>query len=142
MRVDKLTMAHSIEARVPFLDHDRGRVRHGGASSYKLSDGLGKKDSQKDGRALCRSRPPLPPQAGFRGAHGQVVSAPCFGRALPLALEQSHLYNSTVLLNRDYVMGLLRGQVGGTINCGFHLWTVMNAVFGHQRWIDKQRAVA
>ena len=29
MRVDKLTMAHAVEARVPFLDHDGSSSRPG-----------------------------------------------------------------------------------------------------------------
>jgi 2-polyprenyl-3-methyl-5-hydroxy-6-metoxy-1,4-benzoquinol methylase len=39
-------------------------------------------------------------------------------------------------------MRLLRGQVDGSLNYGFHLWTVMNAVFWHERWIGKQQAAS
>ena len=56
-------------------------------------------------------------------------------------MENSNLYTEGYI-NSEYVMGLLRGQVEGTVNYGFHLWTVMNAVFWHERWICKQRAVA
>ena len=43
MRVDKLTMAHSIEARVPFLDHDVVDFATKLPPSYKLADATGKK---------------------------------------------------------------------------------------------------
>src|SRR5262249_52771068 len=42
MRVDKLTMAHSVEARVPFLDHDIVNFAMRLPPSYKLRDGIGK----------------------------------------------------------------------------------------------------
>ncbi|TAN56508.1 MAG: asparagine synthase (glutamine-hydrolyzing), partial [Magnetospirillum sp.] len=42
MRVDKMTMAHSIEARVPFLDQDVVDFATRLPPSYKLCDGIGK----------------------------------------------------------------------------------------------------
>jgi len=42
MRVDKMTMAHSIEARVPFLDHDVVEFATRLPNCYKLADGVGK----------------------------------------------------------------------------------------------------
>src|SRR5262252_1734193 len=42
MRVDKLTMAHAVEARVPFLDHDVVEFATRIPSSYKLRDSVGK----------------------------------------------------------------------------------------------------
>jgi asparagine synthase (glutamine-hydrolysing) len=42
MRVDKLTMAHAVEARVPFLDHDVVEFAMKLPPSYKLSDATGK----------------------------------------------------------------------------------------------------
>jgi asparagine synthase (glutamine-hydrolysing) len=141
MRVDKMTMAHSIEARVPFLDHDLVEFAMRVPPSYKLSDGLGKKILKKmaerhvDHDLLYRRK------QGFGAPMDKWFQDPNFGRRCLSALEQSDLYREG-FLNRDYVMGLLRGQVGGSINYGFHLWTVMNAVFWHERWIGKQRAVA
>ena len=56
MRVDKMTMAHSIEARVPYLDHDIVEFARRCPPSYKLKDGLGKRIIEKSGRAVRRSR--------------------------------------------------------------------------------------
>src|SRR5207248_7074853 len=47
MRVDKLTMAHAVEARVPFLDHDVVDFAMRLPPSYKLRDGLGKRILKK-----------------------------------------------------------------------------------------------
>jgi asparagine synthetase B (glutamine-hydrolysing) len=49
--LDTLTMAHSVEARVPFLDHDVVDFATKLPASYKLSDATCKKDSQEGGRA-------------------------------------------------------------------------------------------
>ena len=73
MRVDKLTMAHSIEARVPFLDHDVVEFATRLPPSYKLSDATGKKMLENRSRALSRPRHDLPAEAGLRRAHGRLV---------------------------------------------------------------------
>jgi asparagine synthase (glutamine-hydrolysing) len=141
MRVDKMTMAHSIEARVPFLDHDLVEFAMRVPPSYKLSDGLGKKILKKMAERYVDHDLLYRRKQGFGAPMDKWFQDPNFSRRCLSALEQSEL-NREGYLNRDYVMSLLRGQIDGTLNYGFHLWTVMNAVFWHERWIGKQRAVA
>jgi asparagine synthase (glutamine-hydrolysing) len=139
MRVDKMTMAHSIEARVPFLDHDLVEFAMKLPPSYKLSEGLGKKILKKlaenyvDHDLLYRRK------QGFGAPMDKWFQEPNFGRQCIDALERSFLYTEG-FFDRDYIMGLLRGQVEGRINYGFHLWTVMNAVFWHERWMGSRSA--
>jgi len=134
MRVDKMTMAHSVEARVPFLDHDLVEFAMKLPPSYKLANGVGKRLLKKlaepyvDHDLLYRRK------QGFGAPMDKWFMEPNFGRRCLDALENSALYREGYL-NRDYVMGLLRAQVEGRLNYGFHLWTVMNAVFWHERWI-------
>jgi asparagine synthase (glutamine-hydrolysing) len=59
MRVDKMTMAHSIEARVPFLDHDVVHFARRLPNAYKLANGVGKKILKKGLRTVCRRRSDL-----------------------------------------------------------------------------------
>jgi asparagine synthase (glutamine-hydrolysing) len=136
-----MTMAHSIEARVPFLDHDLVEFAMRVPPSYKLSNGVGKKILKKMAERYVDPDLLYRRKQGFGAPMDKWFQDPNFGRRCLSALEQSDLYREG-FFNRDYVMGLLRGQVGGTINCGFHLWTVMNTVFWHERWIGQQRAVA
>ena len=42
MRVDKLTMANAVEARVPFLDHEVVELAMAMPQSEKIRDGIGK----------------------------------------------------------------------------------------------------
>ena len=141
MRVDKMTMAHSIEARVPFLDHDLVSFAMRLPPSYKLSDGIGKRllktvaEPYVDHDLLYRRK------QGFGAPMDKWFQEPNFGKRCIAALENSELVREGYL-DREYITGLLRGQVEGKINYGFHLWTVMNAVFWHERWISPRRAVA
>ena len=59
MRVDKLTMAHAVEARVPFLDHDLVEFAMRLPLSYKLRDGVGKRPVYV-ARSPYPSRPMVP----------------------------------------------------------------------------------
>ncbi|HWG03824.1 MAG TPA: asparagine synthase C-terminal domain-containing protein, partial [Beijerinckiaceae bacterium] len=134
MRVDKMTMAHSIEARVPFLDHDLVEFAMKLPPSYKLADGIGKRLLKKlaepyvDHDLLYRRK------QGFGAPMDKWFMEPNFGKRCIDALEKSALYREGYF-DRDYIMGLVRGQVEGRVNWGFHLWTVMNAVFWHERWM-------
>jgi asparagine synthase (glutamine-hydrolysing) len=139
MRVDKMTMAHGIEARVPFLDHDIVEFAMRLPPSYKLADGVGKRILKKlaepyvDHDLLYRRK------QGFGAPMDKWFMEPSFGARCIDALERSALCRDGYL-DRNYVVGLLRAQVEGRINWGFHLWTIMNAVFWHERWIERRLA--
>lgn len=139
MRVDKMTMAHSIEARVPFLDHDVVDFAMRLPPSYKLADGLGKRMLKKIAEPYVDHDLLYRRKQGFGAPMDKWFQEPTFGKRCLSALENSAIYRDG-FVDREYVMGLLRGQVEGRINYGFHLWTVMNAVFWHERWIERRLA--
>lgn len=139
MRVDKMTMAHSIEARVPFLDHDVVDFAMRLPPSYKLADGLGKRLLKKVAEPYVDHDLLYRRKQGFGAPMDKWFQEPTFGKRCLAALENSAIYRDG-FVDREYVMGLLRGQVEGRINYGFHLWTVMNAVFWHERWIERRLA--
>jgi asparagine synthase (glutamine-hydrolysing) len=141
MRVDKMTMAHSIEARVPFLDHDLVEFAMRLPPSYKLSEGLGKRILKKlaepyvDHDLLYRRK------QGFGAPMDKWFQEAGFGHECIAALERSALLREGYL-NKEYIIRLLKDQVSGRVNYGFHLWTIMNAVFWHERWIARSPAAA
>jgi asparagine synthase (glutamine-hydrolysing) len=141
MRVDKMTMAHSIEARVPFLDHDVVEFAMRLPPTYKLADGLGKKILKKLAEPYVEHDLLYRRKQGFGAPMDKWFQEPTFGRKCLAALERSPLYREG-FFDREYIMGLLRGQVEGRLNYGFHLWTIMNAVFWHERWIDRAPAAS
>jgi len=70
LRVDKLMMAHSVEARVPFLDHNVVELALSIDSRYKRQGGIEKyvlrKAVEKD----------LPPEVAYRAKYGNIGSQP------------------------------------------------------------------
>jgi len=135
MRVDKMTMAHSIEARVPFLDQDLVEFAMRLPLSYKLENGVGKRivktaaEPYVDHELLYRRK------QGFGAPMDKWFTEDRFGKKCLAAYERSQL-RKRGFFNDEYLRGLLRNQVEGRINSGFHLWTIMNAVLWYEHWMD------
>jgi asparagine synthase (glutamine-hydrolysing) len=134
MRVDKLTMAHSIEARVPFLDHDVVEFANRVPAAYKLQNGVGKSLLKKaaapylDHDLLHRRK------QGFGAPMEAWFQEGDFGRRCLAAFERSEIRKQGFLDN-DYFVSLLKQQIGGHGGYSFQLWTVLNAVLWHESWI-------
>ena len=135
MRVDKLTMAHAVEARVPFLDHDVVEFATALPPSYKLSDATGKKILK------TAAAPYLDPDMIYRQKQG--FGAPMeewfregdFGARCLAAFERSALRREG-FIDGEYFTGLLKDQIAGRASASFQLWTVMNAVLWHASWVE------
>ncbi|HKO62706.1 MAG TPA: asparagine synthase (glutamine-hydrolyzing) [Pyrinomonadaceae bacterium] len=135
MRVDKITMATSVEARVPFLDHHLVEYAMDLPRSFKVEGSSGKhilKQSLEEilPHDLLYSRKRgfgAPVREWFRNALGGWFD--------------SHLMNSTMrrrnFLNYDFVAHLLEQHRKGSQDWGFHLWTLLNLSLWYERWIDR-----
>jgi len=135
MRVDKITMATSVEARVPFLDHHLVEYAMGLPRSLKVEGSSGKhilKRSLEDilPHDLLYSRKRgfgAPVREWFRNALGDWFD--------------SHLMNSSMrkrdFLDYDFVAQLLAQHRRGKSDWGFHLWTLLNLSLWYERWIDR-----
>lgn len=134
MRVDKLTMAHSVEARVPFLDHDVVDFAMRLPPSYKLRDGIGKWLLKKVAepyveRDLIHRR-----KQGFGAPMEEWFRDPQFGQRCLDAFERSAL-RAEGYFDDDFVRGMLRTQIASGGGHSFHLWTLMNAILWHESWV-------
>ena len=58
-----------------------------------------------------------------------------FGKRCLDAFQSSEIKKRGYFDN-EFVERLLQDQVSGRTNYGFHLWTIMNVVFWHERWIS------
>jgi asparagine synthase (glutamine-hydrolysing) len=135
MRVDKITMATSVEARVPFLDHHLVEYAMSLPRSLKVEGTSGKhilKRSLEEilPRDLLYSRKRgfgAPVREWFRNALGDWFD--------------SHLMNSTMrrrdFLDYEFVGQLLEQHRQGKQDWGFHLWTLLNLSLWYERWIDQ-----
>jgi asparagine synthase (glutamine-hydrolysing) len=135
MRVDKLTMAHSIEARVPFLDHDLVEFAMRLPLSYKQRGGVGKYLLKRAAEPYLDHDMIYRKKQGFGAPMEAWFKEPEFARRCSAAFERSRLRKDG-LLDGDYFNGLLRQQTSGSGGYSFHLWTVLNAVLWHESWIE------
>jgi asparagine synthase (glutamine-hydrolysing) len=135
MRVDKLTMAHSIEARVPFLDHDVVDFARRLPSSYKLSDATGKKVLKKAAEPYLDHDMIYRRKQGFGAPMEEWFREGDFGARCLAAFKRSALRKEGFIDDQHFT-GLLEDQIAGRANASFHIWTVMNAVLWHASWIE------
>lgn len=135
MRVDKLTMAHSIEARVPFLDHDVVNFATRLPPSYKLRNGTGKWLLKKAAEPYLDHDMIYRTKQGFGAPMEQWFREESFAKRCVAAFERSRIRKDDFLDN-DYFSGLLKQQIEGRGGYSFHLWTVLNAVLWHESWIE------
>lgn len=134
MRVDKLTMAHSIEARVPFLDHDVVEFAKRLPPHYKLAGGLGKKLLKKAAEPYLDKDIIYRKKQGFGAPMEEWFKEGDFGPRCLAAFERSEIRKEGFLDNQ-YFTDLLKHQMDSGGGYSFHLWTVMNAVLWHESWI-------
>jgi len=134
MRVDKLTMAHSIEARVPYLDHDVVEFAMRLPPSYKLKDGLGKSLLKKAAEPYIDHDMIYRAKQGFGAPMDSWFKEPEFGRRCVAAFERSQIKKEGYLDNQ-FFLDLLRNQMNGYGGYTFQIWTVLNAVLWHESWI-------
>ncbi len=135
MRVDKLTMAHAVEARVPFLDHDVVDFATRLPPSYKLRDGVGKRILKKAAEPYLDHDMIYRRKQGFGAPMEEWFREGDFGRRSLAAFERSELTKEGFFDN-DYFRGLLKAQINGSGGYSFQLWTVLNAVLWHASWIE------
>lgn len=134
MRVDKLTMAHSIEARVPFLDHDVVDFATRVPASYKLQNGVGKSLLKKAAAPYVDDDMLYRRKQGFGAPMEAWFSEGDFGPRCLAAFERSEL-SKQGFFDNAYFTDMLKRQIAGRGGYSFYLWTVMNAVLWHESWI-------
>ena len=138
MRVDKLTMAHSIEARVPFLDPDVIDFAARLPIEYKLKDGLGKAVLKKAAEPYLDHDMIYRTKQGFGAPMEKWFRDPQFGERCLAAWNNSEI-RKMGLIDEDYFLDMLKGQMVGRGGYSFQLWTVLNAVLWHQSWVMGQK---
>jgi asparagine synthase (glutamine-hydrolysing) len=135
MRVDKMTMAHAVEARVPFLDHDVVDFARRLPSRYKLRDGVGKRVVKQVASRYVDDDLVYRRKQGFGAPMEEWFREGDFGARCLRAFERSAIRREG-LIDNDYFVSLLKSQIGGSGGYSFQLWTVMNAVLWHASWIE------
>jgi asparagine synthase (glutamine-hydrolysing) len=135
MRVDKITMATSVEARVPFLDHHLVEYAMGLSRELKVEGRSGKHILK---RALEEILPKDLLYSRKRGFGAPVRE--WFRDGLGEWFD-SHLMNSAMrrrdFFDYKFIARLLDEHRRGTQEWGFHLWALLNLSLWYERWIDR-----
>jgi asparagine synthase (glutamine-hydrolysing) len=133
MRVDKMTMASSVEARVPFLDHELVEFVVALPERMKVRDGTGKYLLKKAVEPLLpreivyrRKQGFYPPMASwFRGELGERAHRET--RASALAARN--------LLDYSQIDRLWAAHRRGAADWSFQLWNLWNVSAWYDYWV-------
>jgi asparagine synthase (glutamine-hydrolysing) len=135
MRVDKITMAASVEARVPFLDHRLVEYAMGVARGLKVEGTSGKHVLK---RALEEV---LPHDVLYRRKRGFGAPVTSWFRGETGSELEGLLMNSTMrrrdFFDYDFVARLVEEHRRGARDWGFHLWALLNLSLWYERWIER-----
>jgi asparagine synthase (glutamine-hydrolysing) len=140
MRVDKLTMANAVEARVPFLDHELVELAMAIPRDKKISDGVGKHLLKRAVSDLLPHDLVWRPKQGFgtpvrdwfRGELGSRVEA---------RLRESAL-NELGYIDPGAVGELLELHRSGRADRAFQLWNLLNLAEWADHWLAGEPARA
>jgi asparagine synthase (glutamine-hydrolysing) len=134
MRVDKMTMATSVEARVPFLDHHLVEYAMGLPVDLKIKGASGKHILKRALEKVLPSDLLYRPKRGFgapirewfRGDGGEMLAG--------------FIMNSSIrgreLFDYAFIARLVDEHRRGARDWSFHLWALLNVSLWYDRWLQ------
>ena len=138
MRVDKITMASSIEARVPFLDHALVEFTMRLPTELKIRGGQSKHLLKKAMTGILPDEIIHRPKQGFGAPVGEWLRGDLYGEAFA-AVMHSRLREEN-LLDYDHVERLFLAHKAGARDHSWHLWTLYNLSRWYDHWIAREAA--
>ena len=133
MRVDKMSMAHSIETRVPFLDEDVVEFALSIPSTMKCRDGVYKYILKEAARGLVPDDIIDRKKWGFCGSATNMVTSRL------AAFAQERVLKSPLIRERfdiDEVNRLFDRHRNQARFNSFKIWNLLNLVLWHECWLE------
>lgn len=134
MRVDKIGMSESLEARVPFLDHKLVEFSMDIPEEWKTRGGEPKYLLKKAVEGLIPDNIIYRKKMGF-GAPMSDWMRSDFGRAIRSSVLASGLLRRG-LLNVRYIKKLFDWHFSGRMDTSLYLWAIYNLTAWYDLWID------
>jgi asparagine synthase (glutamine-hydrolysing) len=138
MRVDKITMANSLEARVPFLDHEVVDFSFDIPEEWKTKNSVSKYILKKAVEGI------IPDELIYRKK--MAFTAPMalwlrggFGKIAHERIKKSSLL-SRGWLNESYIDMLFKAHASGRANTSLQIWTIFNLAAWYDQWIVQRAA--
>src|SRR5436190_8683811 len=133
MRVDKITMATSVEARVPFLDHHLIEYAMNLPRELKIKGQTGKHILKRALESILPHEVLYKPKRGFgapvhewfRGAEGE----PLIQQLLNSSIRPRNFFNY------DFIHRMADEHVRGVKDWSANLWCLLNLSVWYDRWI-------
>jgi asparagine synthase (glutamine-hydrolysing) len=140
MRVDKLTMANAVEARVPFLDHQLVELAMSVPSSEKIRDGVGKHVLKRAVGGLLDEELVWRRKQGFGTPVSEWFRGP-LGDQLERQLASGEI-NELGYLDQGTIRDVLHLHRSGRAERSFQLWNVLNLSVWFDYWIAGREPAA
>jgi len=140
MRVDKIGMSTSIEARVPFLDHELVEFTMDIPMADKIRGGNAKHLLKKAVTGLIPDEIINRRKMGFGAPMTQWLRGD-FGRRVEGELLRSRLLDRG-WLNRAYISRLCAEHRSGRRDNSLYIWTLFNLTAWYSYWIDGRSGAA
>jgi asparagine synthase (glutamine-hydrolysing) len=133
MRVDKMTMANSVEARVPFLDHELVQFAVALPPEMKVRGRSGKYLLKRTVAGLLPDEIVNRPKQGFSAPVSEWFRGE-LGRRAQQEIRGSSLAERG-LLDYEAIDDLWRAHRAGRGDWAFQLWNVYNVSAWHDLWV-------
>jgi asparagine synthase (glutamine-hydrolysing) len=136
MRVDKITMATSVETRVPFLDHKLVEFAMTIPRSMKVRDGQNKWVLKKALEGIVDDDLLYRPKQGF----GLPINEWFITGMAPFV--EHALFSSPIrkrgFFDYDFIRSIWQQHLSGRVNYSFNIWSVLNLSLWYEHWIERR----
>ena len=136
MKQDQMSMAASIESRVPFLDHKLVEYAAGLPDQWKLNGWTTKRVLRESMKGLLPDSILNRPKMGFPVPFAQWTRGAWNGVARDVLLDRRSRERG--LIDPRAVERLLSDHAGGRTEGGDRIWSLLNLELWHRTFIDQE----
>jgi asparagine synthase (glutamine-hydrolysing) len=133
MRVDKMSMANSVEYRVPFLDKELVELAFALPTQVKLQGGQPKSVLKSAVEGIIPSGNIRRKKMGFALPISEWLKDSRVGPRLTALLTHSRLMRSGII-RREAVLRLIGEHQSGAADRHFQLWTLLTLSLWYEKW--------
>jgi asparagine synthase (glutamine-hydrolysing) len=137
MRVDKMSMATSVESRVPFLDHRMVEYSMKIPARLKIKDHQPKYVLKKAVEGL------IPHEIIYRKKQGFAAPVDEWLRSDWYSFVESKILDSHFVregyFRKEILMAMLQNHRSGKRDQGQYLWNMLNLVLWHEQWLEGKK---
>jgi asparagine synthase (glutamine-hydrolysing) len=134
MRVDKVSMATSVEARVPFLDHRLVEYSMTIPQEFKIKNGEPKYILKKAVEGIVPNNIVYRKKQGFAAPVNEWLRNEWSAYA-ENTIRESMLVKQGIL-QYGFIKLMIESHRGRKIDAGQNIWNLLNLVLWHKYWIE------